>query len=101
MHTLIFLSSLACTGEKDSGTTVVPPNAEPSVAPATPSLRRLTVAQYQNVITDVFGPDLLIPSNLEPDIVVEGFRSLGASISSISPVGVERYESRLANWKTN
>ena len=93
MHTLLFLSSLACTGEKDSGTTVALPDAEPSVASVTPSLRRLTVAQYQNVISDVFGPDLLVPSNLEPDIVVEGFRSLGASISSISPVGVERYES--------
>ena len=93
MTSILFLSLLACVGDKDSGAVSSPPSQEPMVQPVSPSLRRLTIAQYRNVITDVFGPDLLISNNLEPDIVSEGFRSLGAGISSLSPVGVERYES--------
>ena len=86
------LSWYACTGDKDTGEIVSPPTAEPSITPFPPSLSRLTISQYQNIITDVFGEGLLVSSNLEPDIETEGFKSLGASISSISPVGVERYE---------
>ena len=86
------LSWYACTGEKDTATTLSTPSVEPTVTAVAPSLRRLTISQYHNVITDIFGEGLLVPSNLEPDIETEGFRSLGASISSISPVGVERYE---------
>ena len=85
---------IGCSGEqtKDTGTAKSPPTEEPMVMQPPPSLRRLTITQYQNVISDVFGEGLLIPTNLEPDIETEGFKSLGASISSISPVGTERYE---------
>ncbi len=69
------------------------PSVEPTPQPSPPSLRRLTISQYRNVILDTFGDGLLVPTNLEPDVETEGFKSLGAGISSISPVGVERYES--------
>ena len=92
MYYWSFLLWFSCTGEKDSGVQIILPSDEPAVSPVTPTLRRLTVAQYHNIITDVFGEGLLISQNLEPDVVVEGFKSLGAAVSSISPVGVERYE---------
>ncbi len=88
--------SQGCSGDgsKDTANSVhtAPPSTEPAVQSPVPTLRRLTIAQYKNTIADVFGDGLLIPSNLEPDIETEGFKSLGAGISAISPVGVERYE---------
>ena len=41
---------------------------------------------------DLFGQDIVIPTNLEPDSEVDGLLSIGASINSVSPAGVERYE---------
>ncbi len=98
--TLLCLSTVGisqgCSGEKSKDTAntsgLTPPSSEPAVQSPIPTLRRLTIAQYTNTISDVFGEGLLIPSNLEPDIETEGFKSLGAGISAISPVGVERYE---------
>ena len=49
------LSWYACTGEKDTAETLSPPASEPSVTAVSPALRRLTISQYQNIVTDVFG----------------------------------------------
>ncbi|NCG18728.1 MAG: DUF1592 domain-containing protein [Rhodobacterales bacterium] len=65
---------------------------EPEVVPPQAVLRRLTQAQYLNSLADVLTPDVLLPSRLEPDIVEDRLISIGASISAISPLGVERYE---------
>ncbi len=64
----------------------------PAVSPATPRLRRLTQVQYRNALADLFGDDLVLPVSLEPDVREEGFQSIGASSTSISPRGVEQYE---------
>jgi hypothetical protein len=64
----------------------------PSVSPETPRLRRLTQVQYRNALVDIFGDDLVLPVSLEPDVREEGFQSIGASSTSISPRGVEQYE---------
>ena len=93
LSTPAFTIGSGCTGDKDTGEAQSTPSAEPKPQPSPPSLRRLTISQYRNVILDTFGDGLLVPTNLEPDVETEGFKSLGAGISSISPVGVERYES--------
>ncbi|MBI4819632.1 MAG: DUF1592 domain-containing protein [Deltaproteobacteria bacterium] len=54
-------------------------------------MSRLTASQYRNVVRDLFGESVLVP-NLEPDFAVSGLVALGASETSISPWGVERYE---------
>ena len=64
----------------------------PAVSPDTPRLRRLTQTQYRNALSDMFGADLVLPVSLEPDVREEGFQSIGASSTSISPRGVEQYE---------
>ena len=101
----ILLSYLACTSSKevdsaqntqsdlDSAIEQIDPGPEPSAVQPSPTLRRLTISQYNNIIADVFSEDIVIPSSLEPDIEVDGFLTIGASISNISPVGIERYES--------
>ena len=84
----------ACNGAEKE-----PPAADPvelgpvpAVEPATPRLRRLTQVQYRNALVDLFGEDLVLPVALEPDVREEGFLSIGASSTSISPRGVEQYE---------
>ena len=60
-------------------------------APA-PTLRRLTQEQYRNTIVDLFGEDIAVPAQLEPDTAVSGFMEVGASVTTISSRGVEQYE---------
>ncbi len=64
----------------------------PAVAPAAPSLRRLTQDQYRNVIGELLGDGLVLPNSLEPDTAVDGLYAVGAAATTISSVGVEQYE---------
>ncbi len=61
--------------------------------PAPATLHRLSQQQYRNSIRDLFGADIVIPSALEPDVSVDGLIALGGANATISPLGVERYES--------
>lgn len=55
-------------------------------------LRRLSQMQYRNTIRDLVGPEIVVPPQLEPDVTVDGFVSVGGTKSTFSPLGVERYE---------
>jgi hypothetical protein len=57
-----------------------------------PVLTRLTAAQYANTIADLFGDDVVVARRLEPDTSVDGLLAVGASVTSVSAWGVERYE---------
>lgn len=57
------------------------------------ALKRLTQSQYKNAVHDLFHADIAVPISLEPDVAVDGFVAVGASTTSISALGVERYES--------
>jgi len=65
---------------------------EVEVSPSAPVMRRLTTRQYTNAVHDLLG-DVVVPSQLEPDASVDGLIALGASVTTISPRGVEQYES--------
>ncbi len=56
------------------------------------AVRRLTTAQYQQVVADLFGADLAIPDIAEPDLELGGLLSVGASSGSLSARGVESAE---------
>ena len=73
------------TGERTNGPL-------PEVTAGAPTLRRLTTAQYENALVDLFGEGLVLPASIEPDTQAEGLLSVGAGIASVSPWGVERYE---------
>jgi len=64
----------------------------PEVKEAAPVMRRLTQRQYQLALESLFGDDLIAPERLEPDLSADGFRSIGASKTSVSARGVEQYE---------
>lgn len=87
LTSLLFI--LACSGPDDA----YDAGPEPGVVTPEPALRRLTIRQYQNTVHDLFGPEIVPPASLEPDATLEGLATLGAAISSTSPLGVERYES--------
>ena len=65
----------------------------PDVNPEPPTLRRLTNVQYVNTVRDLFGDDIIIPGELDPDERFYGLVAVGASRTSYSPRGVENIES--------
>ncbi|HTJ64647.1 MAG TPA: DUF1592 domain-containing protein [Alphaproteobacteria bacterium] len=54
-------------------------------------LRRLTQAQYQHVIADVFGNDIKIGGRFEPDMRESGLIEVGAGKVSVPASGLEQY----------
>jgi hypothetical protein len=77
---------LSCAPEETRG-------PAPAVSPEPPVLRRLTYAQYVRTVGDLFGDGLVLPAELEPDSRSSGLYAVGVSLTSISSLGVERYES--------
>jgi len=57
-----------------------------------PTTRRLTPAQYRNVIADVFGPTILLGGRFDIEMRVDGLMEVGAGQVSISPAGMEQYD---------
>lgn len=92
------LGLLICTGcaeDKSDSAAVedgVLDRTEPTVELPSPTLRRLTRAQYNNSVTDLLGEGLVLPPNLEPDATTDGLLAIGAGLTTISPRGVEQYE---------
>jgi hypothetical protein len=67
--------------------------SQPAYVAEAPITRRLTHDQYVHTLDDLFGEGLVLPASLEPDSRVSGLIAVGASVTSISALGVERYES--------
>ena len=64
----------------------------PEIELPEPTIRRLTRSQYNNALQDLFGNEIVLPSSLEPDETTDGLLAIGASLTTISPRGVEQYE---------
>ena len=60
--------------------------------PGDSAMRRLTRDQFVGSLADIFGDEVVIPPLAEPDLVLGGLVSVGASGSSLSPLGVESLE---------
>ena len=63
-----------------------------SFHPAPATLRRLTVAQYQNSVRDLLGGAITTPTDLEPDSSISGFASIGAARIALSAHATEQFE---------
>lgn len=73
--------------------------AEPAVRGSAPEVRspantlaQLTDSQFRNTIESLFGAGIALPSQLIFIDDVDGLEAVGASVSSISPLGAERFE---------
>ncbi len=72
-----------------------PPGTPPIATPTTPApatLRRLSAAQYTETVRALFGDDLTLAVELEPDTALNGFVAIGSSRATVSPRAAELYE---------
>jgi hypothetical protein len=67
-------------------------NHENTSAVQSTSLRRLTETQYRQSIADIFGSDIKVLGNFEPDMRVHGLLAEGTTRVSVTPSGLEQYE---------
>jgi hypothetical protein len=74
------------TGSTGSSGSTGSPVTEPE-----PRIYKLTAAQFANSVRDLLGKDAPL-APVEPDDVVDGFTSVGASTVAVSPSGVGLYE---------
>lgn len=83
----------ACTGDHIGDSSADAPDPFPRIEAAPPHLPRLTQKQYANALRDIFGPKLVVPARLEPDVSIDGLIAVGTSQTSVSARGTEQYES--------
>ena len=55
--------------------------------PEPPVMARLSTAQYQNALVDLFGPEIVVPTSIEPDVSSAGFIAIGSALASTSRRG--------------
>ncbi|MEZ4269280.1 MAG: DUF1592 domain-containing protein [Myxococcota bacterium] len=65
---------------------------EVELVAVSPTMQRLTRAQYTRAVHDVLGAHIVVPQTLEPDTTSEGSRAVGSGLATISPRGAEQYE---------
>lgn len=64
---------------------------EPETSGSPPAMRRLTEAQYRNIIIDAFGPTITFGGRFDPLQRTDGLLALGARTARITPGGFEQY----------
>ncbi len=65
---------------------------EPHPAASTPTIRRLTEAQYRNVIADVFGDDIQVSGRFDRPERVDGLLETGTVAMGMTASAYERYD---------
>ncbi len=70
---------------------------EPTTAGHPPDIRRLTEAQYRNIIADVFGPTITVSGRFDPMTRTDGLLALAAWDTSVTPAGFAQYEGMARN----
>jgi hypothetical protein len=60
-------------------------------APGVVALRRVSASQYEQIVTDLFGPGIEITGRFEPDVRRDGLLALGSSALSVTASGFEQY----------
>ena len=95
MKTSVGKKSFVLTGILAAGFLAAPAIAdnEPPSSGAESVVRRLTPEQYQQIVTDVFGPTIKVNGRFEPIPRVNGLLAVGAGKVSVSASGVQGYDS--------
>jgi hypothetical protein len=65
--------------------------AEPPAAAGPAVVRRLTEAQYRNVIADVFGEHIVVAGRFDPILRTDGLLAVGAGRATVTGAAFERY----------
>ena len=83
---------LACPGDEPDTAVDTPRGEAPELAPPEPQIKRLTESQYLNSIADIFSAQISLTTQLDPLEEAGGLYAVGAGVSTVSPLGVERFE---------
>ena len=95
--------ALAACAASDAPKTAEARDAAPALSAEVPgsrivAMRRLTEAQYRNVIADVFGPDVVVAGRFEPIVrPIHEMIASGAADASISPAGLDQFDAIARN----
>lgn len=89
---LVGMSAAGCKSEIPATTPPSVDVTQATIAPLPITIRRITKEQYHNSVHDIFGSDIVLARQLEPDIQVDGLVGLGMAKASVSPWGLEQYE---------
>jgi hypothetical protein len=94
---VLFGLSLGCTGAIGPSNGIgVPPAEGPSGPaagePAAGQVRQLTTAQFRRSLQDLLGAPVGALGEIEEPPISTSLRAIGASISAVSPRGVEQFE---------
>ena len=89
---LCLVTLLACTGTDEDTAAFIPRGESPDFSPPEPQVKRLTETQYFNSIADIFSDQIAVTTQLDPLEESNGLYAVGASVSTVSPLGVERFE---------
>jgi hypothetical protein len=65
---------------------------EPKASGTPPAMRRLTEAQYRNIVADLFGARIVVGGHFDPLIRTNGLYAVGARSARITPSGLEQYD---------
>lgn len=89
---LAALLAMTPAGASESATPAAVPSAQDSL-----NARRLTAEQYQQIVTDIFGPGLNLGGRFEPGIRDSGLLAIGSSKVSVSSAGMEQFNAMARN----
>jgi len=90
---LFVFAALAACDQVDTPTPdEVRDPSDVAVDPGPPVMRRLSSTQYERAISHLFGDDVFVPANIEPEIRVDGLKAVGNAVTALSPRGIERYQ---------
>ncbi len=65
---------------------------EPPTSGGPLEMRRLTEAQYRNIIADIFGANIVVSGRFNPLARQDGLLAVGASSAAITPSAFEQYD---------
>ena len=87
-----FATLFACQGGGSDSGTFTPRGEAPDLSAPEPQLKRLTESQYLNAIADMFSDQIALTTQVDPLEEVGGLYAIGAGVSTVSPLGTERFE---------
>ena len=80
----------SCSPEKSASTQAA---VAPPVTAKVAGMRRLTSAQYQNIVADIFGTRIAVVGQFDPLVRTDGLLAVSASNVMTTPSGFEQFES--------
>ncbi len=97
MRASTYLSGLMCGATLFTAIIAGAAEVKPVPADGDPAIRRLSPAQYEQTLTDIFGRDIKLGGRFETEVRDNGLFAVGASRVSVTSTGLQRYDAMARN----